>query len=404
MVDLTRPNDLGLYSGEHRVAELARDLELAHWLGLRRIRNMRNGISPATLYNQLKEHLPESAEQVKVGWIVWAGLLYDARTLHEKGVWTSDDKKTALTYRAAEDGSPAFTLNGNPVSDPADVEVAFLLAHPDAVHFGTAFSALPSDLKQTRTSDGAFRWPVLDLNRDLVEALRSHARTLHEKGAWTSDDKKTALTYRAAEDGSPAFTLNGNPVSDPADAEVAFLLAHPDAIHFGNAFTALPSDLKQTRTSDGAFRWPMLEGSRDDWLKRAAAGAEEEEDLVGRLAEAAERGMGVLVITQSGLEENPGLMRFLARHHAFAKRMIFFGVAVAVQLARLKQSGVRVIDPSDFEGLVITLLSMEKADRVTVLEQHGQLAQSLAGSCLLPFQFFRSRRMPRSRRSWPLSS
>lgn len=109
------------------------------------------------------------------------------------------------------------------------------------------------------------------------------------------------------------------------------------------------------------------------------AGLEEErlEALVNRLADGAQEHPGVLVITRSGLEEHPGLIQ-LARYPEFAGRMIFFTALTAAQIVKLQELGVRVIEERDFEGLVLALLSMKRADRVTVLEEAGLLAQALA--------------------------
>jgi len=114
--------------------------------------------------------------------------------------------------------------------------------------------------------------------------------------------------------------------------------------------------------------------------RKFASGLEEETErgTVDQFAEAAEGNTGVMVITRSGLEEHPELLK-LTRHPEFAKRMVVFAaVARTVQLAQWREHGVRVIDENDFNGLVLTLLAMEEADRVTVLEEAGTLTRALA--------------------------
>ncbi len=85
---------------------------------------------------------------------------------------------------------------------------------------------------------------------------------------------------------------------------------------------------------------------------------------------------GVLVLTNSGLEENPSLLG-LAAHPAFAQRMAVFATLAAVQRQQLQAAGVQVLDENDFWGLVVTLHGMDEAERVTVLEQAGTLANEL---------------------------
>ena len=110
-----------------------------------------------------------------------------------------------------------------------------------------------------------------------------------------------------------------------------------------------------------------------------AAGAEEDAaaGALDRFAAAAEQGTGVLVVTQAGLEAHPGLL-LLAQHPQFARRMVVFAAVPPAQRARLKERGVPVVEDGDLEALVITLLAMEKADRVTVLEEVSALTQELA--------------------------
>jgi len=93
-------------------------------------------------------------------------------------------------------------------------------------------------------------------------------------------------------------------------------------------------------------------------------------------AHAAETHPGVLVITQSGLEENPEVLH-LARHSSFTQRIVVFGAAAA-QLEQLQAAGIPAIREDDFDALVLALLSLTKADRVTVLEEAGSLTQALS--------------------------
>ncbi|MBI3012648.1 MAG: M50 family metallopeptidase, partial [Elusimicrobia bacterium] len=212
ITDLTRLNDIRRYEGEFGGAELARDIEIAHWLGLLNVERMSQGMSAAIVYANLKGTLPASVKTIRVGWILWENLTQDAQELAEKGEWVSSDKKARLTYKRSEDGSPEFTVNGEAVT-PEESEIAFLMVHPDATNFGSAFSALPRDLKNTKKSQGQFLWPVLNLNRDLVRDIRDHAQELAKEGEWVSSNNEVKLTYKRSEDGSPEFTVNGEAVT-----------------------------------------------------------------------------------------------------------------------------------------------------------------------------------------------
>jgi len=120
---------------------------------------------------------------------------------------------------------------------------------------------------------------------------------------------------------------------------------------------------------------PEVDKAQTVWLK---SGQEEPfADALDPFADAAAEHPGVLVITQSGLEENPEALR-LARHPAFAQRMIIFGAVAAAELEQLQSAGVPVVNENDFDALVLTLLSLTQADRVTVLEEAGALTQALS--------------------------
>ena len=218
--NLTRLNDISQYDPETAAYEIAQDLEIAHVLGLIRLTYMRQGLSPLAVSKALKGRIEPAAS---LAWPTWVILRRNARTLQTTGTWTSPDGATTLTYQAAPDGSPLFTVNGAPVSDPADAEVAFLLAHPEAIHFGSAFSALPADLKQTRTGDGRFRWPVLDGSRDdFTDRLLSVRGGLEE----LSGPFWPALAVRAPSGITP-IVLGPSVAEHPALAQLAGLEQAP---------------------------------------------------------------------------------------------------------------------------------------------------------------------------------
>lgn len=156
--------------------------------------------------------------------------------------------------------------------------------------------------------------------------------------------------------------------------------ASPDIRQIASKITKLFPKSSQKLITRVGQEW--LTGNLGALLEKArvnpVVSAGLEEGVVDQLAEVAGLNKGVMVITRSGFEEHPELMK-LARHPEFSKRMIVFSAVMkAAQLAQLREFGVRVIDKNDFDGLVIALLSMEKADRVSVLEEAGTLTHALA--------------------------
>jgi hypothetical protein len=266
ILDLTRLNNVDSYTSEHAAAEIARDLELAHWLGIITIKHIRtsgrgSGISPNQFFRKLR--LKNKAD-VSTGWMVWSALNEGIKEL-KQGEWISSDGKTRIEFK---DG--VFKVNGNEV-EHNDAQVDFLLAFEEVENFGAVFGGYPSEIRNTSGREGLFQWSELNLNRNLVIELRQDARTLDEQGIWRTSDGKVTITYEE-EYGRPAFNVNETPVS-ARDAQVAFYLAHPKVFNFPGAHTVIPAQLKNTLKDKvlyrtGRFNWGRLTYNREEAIRK----------------------------------------------------------------------------------------------------------------------------------------
>ena len=234
MIDLRNLNSLSNYERQMGAFEVARDLEIAHVLGLIRIERVVRGISPVAVQRAFKDRF---ASVPSVSWFDWALLCWDAQQLEAAGTLTVG--ATTLTYTAEPGpGESRFMVNGRPAE--ADEAQMALYEARGISHYGSAHSALPSAQKR------AFGWSKLNLTGEQVTQLRGDVRTL--AGAGTLTVGATTLTYTAEPGpGESRFTVNGTPVSSE-EALHQFLEAHSLSDQFF-ALSALPRGIRT------AFLW-----------------------------------------------------------------------------------------------------------------------------------------------------
>ena len=141
LVDLGRLNDIAQYPRRTGAYELARDLEIAHLLGLLRLSRMGNGISPLSVYQAFPDRFDHPAS---ISWPDWTALNAYAQTLYDQKTLTLAGH--TFTYQPAFDGQPpVFTVDGQ-AADPDEAQIAFHQALEIASQGG--WSVIPSGLRK----------------------------------------------------------------------------------------------------------------------------------------------------------------------------------------------------------------------------------------------------------------
>ncbi len=200
-VNLTRLNNISTYQGPYMLYEIARDIEVAHLLGLINLSDYVSGVGLKTLKKVLKKQIPSEALKVELSWQVVFELQKNARNLSKEGVYEGalDEKNLKLEYRETDSGPKFWVTHGDEerteLEDADEAQVYFLLAHEKVTNFGSAFSVLPRELKNTKQEKGKFSWSKLNMNRlDAAKQfgiqVRSELRLVEEYAApiWVAQE------------------------------------------------------------------------------------------------------------------------------------------------------------------------------------------------------------------------
>ena len=224
-IDLSKLNDITRYEDYDAVAQIARDLTIAHFMGLIRIKRFRGQVSPRSLHTKVRKQFPKGTVK-KIG-----STLSDWLEI-KRGL-----EKLDVEEYEGDEGQLAFyeTVFGKEV---------------EGKHLGSLYSALPEDVKREK------KWSVLNLNYRDVKRVRTEAQKL---GAGEKEGDEGQLAFYE--------TVFGKEV---------------EGKHLGNLYSALPEDVKREK------KWSQLNlNYRDVKRVRAEArklGAGEKEGDEGQLA------------------------------------------------------------------------------------------------------------------------
>ncbi len=158
-IDLRRLNDIKQYQDEDAQVELARDLEIAHWLGLLRIKEFRGRISLVSIPVRVLK-----GPKIDISWSNTFWLRHGLKKLNEGDVYKGENVSEIVKD---DEGQIWFyeQVFGK------DIE---------GMNLGSIYTALPKELK-TR-GKLLENWEVLPLNYSLVKKLREEAGRLVEAG------------------------------------------------------------------------------------------------------------------------------------------------------------------------------------------------------------------------------
>ncbi|MBI4971861.1 MAG: SpoIIE family protein phosphatase, partial [Candidatus Omnitrophica bacterium] len=189
-IDLSKLNDVTRYEGYDAAAQIARDLMLAHYLGLIRIKKFKGAVSPRTVYGQINKLFPKG-KIISVNSTVsdWLRIKSGLRELAGDYSRYQDDEGQIAFYER---------VFGGDVGEK---------------HLGNLYSALPKAVKR------AAHWSMLSLNYREVKKLREAANTLTEEEK--RDDEGQILFYER---------VFGDEVGEK---------------HLGALYSALPKAVKQ---------------------------------------------------------------------------------------------------------------------------------------------------------------
>ncbi|MFH1800783.1 MAG: response regulator [Candidatus Omnitrophota bacterium] len=156
LIDLSRLNDVTRYKGYDAGAQLARDLHIAHLLGLISLSQFK-GVSPSThIATLLKKKKIEGIKDVNINWAVWSLLKSRFAQMLEEG------KKG--TYRG----------------DGGQVRFYKEVFGPRApkMHAGQLFNAISSMIP------GDLNWKKMDMNLEAVSKLREDFEAKLKEPGW----------------------------------------------------------------------------------------------------------------------------------------------------------------------------------------------------------------------------
>ncbi|GEM_PF-3537284 len=188
-IDLSKLNDVSRYKGYDAAAQIARDLMLAHFLGLVRIRSFRGSIAPRTIVSALKKVF-DSKESISIGSTVsdWLKIRRGIQTLNFSDPVYHGNKGQILFFEK---------VFGKGV---------------EKKHLGALFTSVPPQVKEH------LGWSMMNLNYSEVKKIR-------QKFAALTKDAKAGLK---GDDGQVTFY-------DSIFEEDA------ESKHLGSLFSALPA-------------------------------------------------------------------------------------------------------------------------------------------------------------------